>query len=147
MGALVGQGGPRQRRKEGAYCSRSGTPPLLRSDQGARVKQPLHLSVLIALLSLVVMALASSGTSATSNVLYAAYGGSASASDLYTVDPATGAKASVGAIGFAVTGLAVQPGSGTLFGVTSGGGDASTRKLITINKTTGAGTVVGSLDN
>jgi len=103
--------------------------------------------VLIALLSLVVMALASSGTSATSNVLYAAYGGSASASDLYTVDPATGAKASVGAIGFAVTGLAVQPGSGTLFGVTSGGGDASTRKLITINKTTGAGTVVGSLDN
>jgi hypothetical protein len=96
-------------------------------------------------MTLVVVSFASSGSSATSAVLYAAYGGPATVSDLYLVNPGNAALASVGPIGFSVTGLAVHPSTGVLYGVTAGGGSASTRKLITVNKTTGAGTVVGSL--
>ena len=51
-------------------------------------------------------------------VLYGATGGEVN-SNLYMVDTATGATTSIGPIGFAVTGLAVDPNSGTLYGSTS----------------------------
>lgn len=61
------------------------------------------------------------------------------------MNPATGAvTGTIGAIGFSVTGLAVQPGTGVLYGVTATGGP-NPRSLITINKTTGVGTLVGAL--
>jgi hypothetical protein len=64
---------------------------------------------------------------------------------LYVLNPATGATVTnVGAIGFAVTGLAVQPGTGTLFGSTGGNGAVGPNSIITINKTTGAGTLLGA---
>src|SRR3954453_18261229 len=85
-------------------------------------------------------------------VLYGATGvgtlesGTPPPSNLYAINPDTGAASTVGPIGFAVTGMAVDPTSGTLYGVTAGvqlGG--TPRQLITINRSSGAGTVVASI--
>ena len=83
-------------------------------------------------------------------VLYGATGVTAAdttpASNLYTINPDTGAATSVGSIGKALTGLAVDGTTGTLYGVTAGVQLAGTaRELLTINPTTGASTLVGSL--
>lgn len=75
--------------------------------------------------------------------LYSAQGGSA-ASDLYTVDPATGATTSVGPTGHALTGLAFDPSTGTLYGSTSVQSPLHPRSLVTIDKTTGVTTLVGA---
>jgi hypothetical protein len=78
-------------------------------------------------------------------VLYAANGAQGHPSTLVILDQTTGAVAStVGPIGFAVTGLAVQPITGALYGSTSRAADVSPGSLIRINKTTGAGTLIGS---
>lgn len=76
--------------------------------------------------------------------LYAAIGGSVN-SDLYTIDPATGAETSVGATGFAITGLAFDPTSGVLYGITSNLSPSNPRSLITVDPATGAGTFIGAL--
>src|SRR5262245_33059555 len=76
--------------------------------------------------------------------LYAANGSGGNLSSLAILNQTNGALSSiVGPIGFAVTGLAVHPGTGVLYGSTSTG-DAQGGSLITINKTTGKGTLVGS---
>ena len=77
-------------------------------------------------------------------VLYGATGGNVN-SDLYTVNTATGATTSLGPIGFAVTGLAVDPTTGTLYGSTSMQSPSNPGSIIAINKATGAGTLVGSI--
>lgn len=79
-------------------------------------------------------------------VLYGADGaGGNSSANLYILNPANGAVVTtVGPIGFAVTGLAVDPTTGILYGVS--GRETGTASLITINRTTGAGTLVGVLD-
>lgn len=77
--------------------------------------------------------------------LYAARGGSATTSDLYTINPVTAAPTSIGPIGFAITGLAFDPTSGVLYGVTSNNSAADPHSLITIDPLTGAGTLVGDL--
>jgi hypothetical protein len=46
---------------------------------------------------------------------------------------ASPAMTSVGTIGFSVTGLAVHPSTGVLYGVWAGGGSVATCKLITVN--------------
>jgi hypothetical protein len=77
-------------------------------------------------------------------VLYAADGGGGNPSKLYTLNPATGAvSTTIGDIGFAVTGLAIHPVTGVMYGSTGRKSVASPNSLITINKVTGAGTVVG----
>jgi hypothetical protein len=76
------------------------------------------------------------------NKLYGALAGSNATSDLYKIDPATGATSSVGPIGYAVTGMAFV--NGVLYGVTSNN-SVSPRNLITIDPNTGAGTIVGPL--
>jgi Ca2+-binding RTX toxin-like protein len=75
-------------------------------------------------------------------ILFGATGGE-NDSQLYTIDTATGVTTAIGSIGFAVTGLAVDPISGTLFGSTSSLSLNSPNSIITIDKTTGAGTLVG----
>jgi len=64
---------------------------------------------------------------------------------LYIIDPSTGAGTPVGGMGAGVNGIAIRPGTGTLFGATEGSAGSSlpADNLITINTTTGAGTVVG----
>ena len=77
--------------------------------------------------------------------LYAVNGAGGASSSLYTLDSTTGAATLVGATGTNhVTGLAVDPITGVLYGVRSdffGSGDT---QLLTIDKTTGAATVVGT---
>jgi hypothetical protein len=82
---------------------------------------------------------------AFAEVLYGADGAGGNPANLYILNPATGAIVStVGPIGFSVTGLAIHPTTGVLYGSTSRKSAASPHSLITINKTTGAGTLVGS---
>ncbi len=84
-------------------------------------------------------------------VLYGATGVAADdtlpASNLYTINPATGAATSIGSIGEAITGLAFDNADGgKLYGVTGGVYlSGKERKLLSINPATGASTVVGSL--
>lgn len=77
--------------------------------------------------------------------MYAVSGAGGAPSQLYTVNPLTGATTLVGAIGFShVTGLAIDPTSGQMYGCVSdifGTGDV---QLISINKNTGAGTLIGN---
>ncbi|MCI0457349.1 MAG: DUF4394 domain-containing protein [Gemmataceae bacterium] len=78
-------------------------------------------------------------------VLYGADGSGGNPSNLYIINPATGAvQQTVGPIGFGVTGLAFDPTTGTLYGST--GAASRTQGLITINLTTGAGTLVGEFN-
>jgi hypothetical protein len=78
-------------------------------------------------------------------VLYGADGAQGQLANLYVIDPATGAIVStVGPIGFAVTGLAVHPATGVLYGSSGNQDPTAPGSLITIDKLTGLGTLVGS---
>src|SRR6185369_2090297 len=82
---------------------------------------------------------------AWAEILYAADGGGGNPSNLYILDPTTGGiVTTVGAIGFSVTGLAIHPTAGVMYGSTGRAAAVSPHSLITINKATGAGTLVGS---
>jgi hypothetical protein len=84
-------------------------------------------------------------------VLYGATGVAADdtlpASNLYTVNPDTGAATSIGSIGKAITGLAFDNADGgKLYGVTAGVYlSGAERQLLRIDPATGASTVVGTL--
>lgn len=78
------------------------------------------------------------------DVLYGALGGSSTTSNLYTIDPGTAVATSVGAIGFAMTGLSFRPADSVLFGATSNNSSANPASLVTIDTSTGAGTLVGA---
>ena len=96
-------------------------------------------------LGLLVCALAILTAPASGEVLYGADGAQGNSSNLYTLNPATGAVVStVGTIGFPVTGLAIHPITRVMYGATGNKGVNNPRTLITVNTTTGAGTVVGS---
>jgi hypothetical protein len=86
--------------------------------------------------------------SASAELLYGANGAGNRPSDLLILDPSTGGVIrTVGAIGYGVTGLAIDPTTGTLYGVTGLNNNPGTApnpgSLIKINRTTGAGTLVG----
>lgn len=74
--------------------------------------------------------------------LYGARGGG-TPSDLYTIDPDTGAATSVGATGYAIDALAYT--GETLYGATSSDDGTDPSSLITINPATGAATLIGAL--
>src|SRR4051794_15161398 len=97
------------------------------------------------LTAIAVLVLAAPSSAAPTPVLYGATGGN-TASNLYTIDPGTGASTAVGAagaIGFAVTGLAQDPTDGTLYGMTSSRSPGCVACLIKIDRSTGVGTLVG----
>lgn len=77
------------------------------------------------------------------DILYAALGGANGTSDLYTVDPATGAVTSIGPIGYGLTGLAWDPVGEVLYGSTNLNSASNPGWLISIDPTTGAGTPIG----
>ena len=78
-------------------------------------------------------------------ILFGADGAGGNPSNLYILSPTTGAIVSnVGPIGFAVTGLAVHPTTGVLYGPTGNQSPTAPGTLITIDKATGQGTVVGA---
>jgi hypothetical protein len=77
-------------------------------------------------------------------VLYGADGASGGSSNLYVINPANGAVIHlVGPIGFAITGLAFDSSSGTLYGSTSVNSATAPASLVRINPATGTGTLVG----
>ncbi len=76
--------------------------------------------------------------------LYGAIGGGAETSDLYLIDPTTGVATAVGPLGQALTGLAYNPVTASMYGVTNDGSPCS-RCLVTVDTATGAATVVGPL--
>jgi len=67
------------------------------------------------------------------------------ASDLYSVDPATAATTSRGGTGYAITGLAQDPTTGTLYGVSNAKSPIAPTTLLTIDPATGSATQVGPL--
>ncbi len=76
--------------------------------------------------------------------LYAALGGSDVTSDLYIATPSVGDMNSIGPIGFALTGLALDPTTDILYGSTSANSANNPRSIITIDRDTGEGTLVGA---
>ncbi|HEX5854584.1 MAG TPA: hypothetical protein VFZ57_03110 [Thermoanaerobaculia bacterium] len=89
--------------------------------------------------------LAAAAPAFAAEVLYAADGAAGNPSNLSILNPATGAVVTtIGSIGFAVTGLAIHPVTGVMYGSTGRMSANSPHSLITINKTTGAGTLVGT---
>jgi hypothetical protein len=95
--------------------------------------------------------LACASAASAREVLYGAgaEGDGGSPSILYVLDPSTGSPIqTIGPVGFSVTGLAVDPTDGTLYGSTgraTAGGAPNPGSLIRISRTTGAGTLVGDL--
>jgi hypothetical protein len=65
--------------------------------------------------------------------------------NLYRVDPATGGVTSVGLTGYAITGLAQDPTTGILYGVSNNNSPTAKLTLLTIDPATGAATPVGPL--
>jgi hypothetical protein len=91
--------------------------------------------------------LASAATATGAQLLYAADGAGGNVSNLYVLDSSNGSVVrTVGRIGYAVTGLAIDPATGTLYGATgrqTSQGAPNPGSLITISRTTGAGTLIG----
>lgn len=77
-------------------------------------------------------------------ILYGATAAGLTEGNLFTIDPATGIGTLVGPIGYAVTGLAFDPGSGILYGSVASRSAVGPGSLITINTTTGAGSLIGN---
>jgi hypothetical protein len=89
-------------------------------------------------------------SSASADLLYGANGAGNNPSNLFILDPGTGqVLRTIGPIGFGVTGLAIDPTTGTLYGSTGRSNDPGSGpnpgSLITINRTTGQGTLVGDV--
>lgn len=89
---------------------------------------------------------AGGGTFGGTGVLYAAAGGS-TASSLYTLDEATGQATAVGPTGYALTGLAVDPTTGIMYGATSAQSPGTTNALVTVNPATGAAALVAGFSS
>ncbi len=106
-----------------------------------------------ALFALALVLVTVSSSRASGQTLYAATGSNGAAGKLYTVDPATGASTLVGptvigASAIGLTGLAVHPATGILYGATSNAtGVLNPRSLVTINPATGAAALIGQMAN
>src|SRR5476649_2876964 len=85
---------------------------------------------------------------AGAQLLFTATGSNGVNGNLFIINPATAAATLVGPIlvgatPVSLTGLAVQPGTGVLYGSIANGSPNLANNLITINTATGAATVVG----
>ena len=100
----------------------------------------------VLLVWLVVGLIVTCPSTALAQTLYGANGAQGNISDLYILDPADGSVIeNVGSIGFAVTGLAIDPTTDILYGSTGNMDPVFPGYLITIDTATGAGTPVGEI--
>ena len=87
---------------------------------------------------------------APAEILFGATGGhadfaTAPASELYEISTADGSIVrDIGPIGFGITGLAVDPTSGLLYGTTAAHDATAPESLVLIDPATGAGTLIGT---
>ena len=78
------------------------------------------------------------------DVLFAALAGQAGpSSDLYTVDSSTAVMTSVGDIGDPLSGMAMDPTDGTVYGTTASNNPTNSGTLVTVDTNTGAETIIG----
>jgi hypothetical protein len=113
------------------------------------------LSIRVGLASLLAAALlltvAAPAFALPSPTLFATTGGTgdsskiAPPSELWRVDPNSGAVTSAGNTGFAITGLAQDPTTGILYAVSNNKSPIAPKTLLTINPATGAATPIGPL--
>jgi hypothetical protein len=90
----------------------------------------------------ILVSLTTASTAAAQAQLYAAVGGGAQG-PLYRIDPNTAAATPIGGgLGVSITGLAQNPMTGVVYGVTAV--QSSSRQLVTVNTTTGVATVVAA---
>jgi hypothetical protein len=89
----------------------------------------------------------SGGGGGQSLILLAAKGRSQTTSNLYDIDPALASETSIGAIGWALTAIAQDPSTGTVYGATSNNSASDPHSLITIDPVTGAGTFIAGFAN
>lgn len=100
----------------------------------------------VLLVWLVVGLIVTCPSTALAQTLYGANGAQGNISHLHILDPADGSVIEiVGSIGFAVTGLAIDPTTGVLYGSTGNRDPVSPGYLITIDTETGDGTAVGEI--
>lgn len=115
------------------------------------MKTQKRISQLLIALSIVIISaqahsICGDGILEDQEVLYGANGGGGQLSQLLILDPDTGSVLeSIGDIGYAVTGLAVDPVTGELFGSTGGSDPSRPGVLISIDWVSGAGTVIGEI--
>ena len=104
------------------------------------MRKTLRLLSMVTVLGLAAIPAAYAGT------LYAVSGSGNAASVLYILDSTTGGVLqTVGATGFShVTGLAINPTTGQMYGQVSDAFGSGGTQLLSIDKNTGAGTVIGS---
>jgi Ca2+-binding RTX toxin-like protein len=102
---------------------------------------------LAALVATYCAALASASIASAQELLFGADGAQGNPSNLYRLDPGSGAVLqNVGPIGFPITGLAEDPSTGILYGSTGRGPSSSgDGLLVRIDEQTGAGTLIGDL--
>jgi len=122
-------------------------PGLQVAGVGARKLSANSLSAMTRLLAALVL-FCSPSLAPAQAVLYMTTG-NGSLSSLYTVNPATAESVLIGAVlagttPMVITGLAFQPGTGVLFGVT-GSEYSPSRRLVTINPLTAEAVLVGAL--
>lgn len=98
----------------------------------------------VAAIAAATMVLASNSVSAT-QILYGVSGAGGVASNLYTIDTATGAATLVGATGFGhVVSIDFHPTTGVLYGISNDNAQ-SENTLITIDPNTGVGAAVATI--
>ena len=107
-----------------------------------------RLHFLAALVASCCALLAFASLGSAQSLFYGADGAGNNPSNLFILNPSNGGVVrTVGPIGFGVTGLAIDPTTGTLYGATGRntgpGTGPNPGSLITINRTTGAGILVG----
>ena len=76
--------------------------------------------------------------------LYASKAGPNTSSPLYTINPTTGAATVVASMSVALTGMAFDPTTSIMYGVTSPSSN-NPRRLVTVNLSTAATTIIGEL--
>jgi hypothetical protein len=115
------------------------------------IPKPLSIRVLVGLTALLAsLVVVSSAAALPAPSLFLTTGGvgdpkvTPPPSNLWNVNPATGAASSVGNTGYAITGMAQDPTTGVLYAVSNFKSPSTPLALLTINPATGAATQIGT---